>query len=205
MRSYAGFGLAVLAIATLGLATRACAHPGGLDKNGCHLDKATGATHCHHEPKIATCALEHAPKAGDEGVFYGPLIRVKDGDTVDVKIQGVVMDFRLAEIDAPESAQPYGKKSRDELLSLVKDRQVVLVPTDTDRYGRTVAFLWVGEKCINEAMVRQGAAWFYSKYSTDDYLYGVENEARDSKRGLWALPLKDRIEPWVFRDEHRRK
>jgi len=35
------------------------------------------------------------PRAGDEGVFYGPLVRVKDGDSLVAKVQGVAMDFRL--------------------------------------------------------------------------------------------------------------
>ena len=47
-------------------------------------------------------------RPGDEGVFYGPLVSVVDGDTFSAKVQGVVMKFRLQGIDAPEHDQPYG-------------------------------------------------------------------------------------------------
>ena len=163
------------------------------------------SSHAHRlgSKQLATCNLKQAPKAGDEGVFFGPLVRVVDGDTLHAKVQGVVMDFRLAEVDAPESPQPYGSRSRDELAKLVKGKQLVIVPTDTDRYGRTVAFVWIDGMCINEELVRRGAAYFYDEYAGDDFLFGVEEEARAEKRGLWALPPKDRIPPQVWRKERR--
>lgn len=144
-----------------------------------------------------------APRAGDEGVFYGPLIRVKDGDSLVAKVQGVEMDFRLAEIDAPELDQPYGSQAKRELAALAKGQQLVLEPIDTDRYGRTVAHVWNGETHLNEEMVRRGAAWFYPEFARGATLYAVEQEARKAKRGLWTLPAKDRVEPWQWRQRKR--
>lgn len=145
----------------------------------------------------------HAPRAGDEGVFYGPLVRVKDGDSLVVKVQGVAMDIRLAGIDAPELSQPYGRDAKQVLVSLASGRQLVIKPLDTDRYGRTVAHVWNGETQLNTEMVRCGGAWFYSEFARGAELYDVEQEARKGKLGLWALPPKDRIEPWVWRERHR--
>src|SRR5262245_44519426 len=87
----------------------------------------------------------HPPRAGDEGVFFGPLVRVKDGDSLVIKVQGVAMDFRLADIDAPELEQPYGRAAKRELATLVTGQQLVMLPLDTDRYGRTVAQVWAGK------------------------------------------------------------
>jgi len=183
------------------------AHPGGIDKTGCHKDARAGERHCHPEraraEELATCELKRPPRAGDEGVFYGPLVRVRDGDTLEVRVQGVVMDFRLAEVDAPESEQPYGRQARLELLEVVRKQDLVLVPVDTDRYGRTVAFVWRGELCVNHELVRRGAAWFYDEYAKSNALFHVEEEARNARRGLWASPAKERIEPWVWRREKR--
>jgi endonuclease YncB( thermonuclease family) len=145
------------------------------------------------------------PRAGDEGVFYGPLVRVKDGDSLVAKIQGVEMDFRLSDIDAPELDQPYGREAKRELLSLAAGKQLVLMPLDTDSYGRTVAHVWVGNTYLNRELVRRGGAWFYARYARDETLYDVEQEARAAKRGLWALPLRDRIEPWVWRERRRHR
>jgi len=197
--------VALLIVAAL--PSLASAHAGGLDKEGCHNDKKARERHCHPERliarKLATCELVKPPKAGDEGVFFGRFVRTVDGDTFHAKVQGVVMDFRLAEADAPETRQPYGDVAAKELESLLSDRNLVLVPFDTDAYGRTVAFVWVGSMCINKELVRRGAAWFYDEYSNDNALQWVEDEARDAKLGLWALPPRKRMEPWVFRQEKR--
>jgi endonuclease YncB( thermonuclease family) len=147
----------------------------------------------------------HPPHAGDEGVFYGPLVRVKDGDSLVVKVQGVKMEFRLSDIDAPEHDQPYGAEAKRELESLAAGKQLVLVPFDTDRYGRTVAHVWNGDTYLNAELVKRGAAWFYPEFARNPELYNIEQQARDAKRGLWALPLKDRIEPHVWRERKRHR
>jgi endonuclease YncB( thermonuclease family) len=183
------------------------AHPGRVDQNGCHQDAGASKKHCHAERARANAPkfdAAHPPRAGDEGAFHGPLLRVKDGDTLAAKVQGVAMEFRLAEVDAPELHQPYGDKSKQELQSLIAGRYLVIVPFDTDRYGRTVAHIWAGSTHLNAELVKRGAAWFYDAYSRGDALYYVEQDARKAKRGLWALPLKDRLEPWVWRADERR-
>ena len=190
-----------------GSTTLAFAHPGGVDEKGCHNDTKAGERHCHQQrliaKKLSTCDLKRPPKAGDEGVLYGKFVRTTDGDTFEAKVQGVVMDFRLAEIDAPEKDQPYGDASTKALQSLLKGKRLVLVPTDTDRRGRTVAFVWNDKTCINKEMIRRGAAWFYDEYADDPALHGVEGEAREAKVGLWSLPPEDREEPWHWRHEDR--
>ena len=147
----------------------------------------------------------HPPRAGDEGVFYGPLVRVKDGDSLIAKVQGVAMEIRLAEIDAPELDQPYGRAAKQELVSLASGPQLVIMPIDTDRYGRTVAHVWNGSTHLNAELVKRGGAWFYAEFARSEALYILEQEARTAKRGLWALPLKERVEPWVWRDRGRRR
>ncbi|HKR36126.1 MAG TPA: thermonuclease family protein [Steroidobacteraceae bacterium] len=147
----------------------------------------------------------HPPRAGDEGVFYGPLVRVKDGDSLVAKVQGVEMEFRLSDIDAPELDQPYGREAKRELSALAAGKQLVLMPFDTDRYGRTVVHVWNGNTHINAELMKRGAAWFYAEFARNEALYDVEQEARNAKRGLWALPLKDRVEPWVWRERKRGK
>jgi endonuclease YncB( thermonuclease family) len=148
-------------------------------------------------------AAQPPPRPGDEGVFYGPLVRVKDGDSLVVKVQGVAMDFRLAEIDAPELDQPYGEQgeARSQIAragAAARDRAV-----DTDGYGRTVAHIWNGDSYLNAEMVKRGAAWFYRSTLAPRCCITFEQEARDAKRGLWALPPKDHVEPWEWRKRKR--
>jgi endonuclease YncB( thermonuclease family) len=147
----------------------------------------------------------HPPRAGDEGVFYGPLVRVKDGDSLVVKVQGVQMEIRLSDVDAPELDQPYGPRSQQDLMALASGQQLVIMPFDTDRYGRTVAHVWNGSTYLNAELVKRGAAWFYPEFARNAALYDMEQEARNAKRGLWALPLKDRVEPRVWRERKRHR
>jgi|SRR5882672_9367268 len=199
--------LILFLVATLALSARTDAHPGGVDKNGCHVEKATGKRHCHPEraekPKPSCNAP--APKAGDEGVLFGPVVSVTDGDTFKAKIQGVTMKFRLSDLDAPESNQPYGRNARATLVALLGKKDVVMQKVDDDPYGRVVVYAWVGDLNVNRAVMQQGAAWFYSEYAHTDCLYVIEQEARDAKRGLWQLPREQRIEPWNWRQNERSK
>lgn len=193
---------AILAMALL--VSNSFSHPGQVDDDGCHVESATGQRHCHPQRASAARATRRTPpQSGDEGVFFGPFAGISDGDTFFAKVQGVVMEFRLSDIDAPEYDQPYGSRSRDELKSLIAGRQLVLVYEDVDRYGRVVAHVWADDINVGREMIRRGAAWFYARYARDNSLFEVEEEARDAKRGLWALQLNDRIEPWVWR-EHKR-
>jgi endonuclease YncB( thermonuclease family) len=152
---------------------------------------------------LAGAAASTPPRPGDEGVFYGPLVRVKDGDSLVARVQGVAMEFRLADVDAPELDQPYGQTAKQELLALAKGQQLVLRPIDTDRYGRTIVHVWNGDTYLNAEIVKRGAAWFYAEFAHGPTLYDVEQDARKAQRGLWALPLKDRIEPWEWRKRKR--
>ena len=194
--------LRVLALFALGPAL-VCAHPGGTDQNGCHRDSTTRDRHCHPEGARTfdkpIYSAKHPPKAGDEGVLYGPFVAIVDGDTFKAKVQGVVMDFRLEALDAPEHDQPYGDTSTSELAHLIRGRELVLVCDDVDHYGRIVARVWAGNVDVNRELIRRGAVWFDSEYANDDELYKAEQQARDAKRGLWALPPEKRLEPWVWR------
>jgi len=185
----------------------AIAHPGGVDEDGCHKDSRDNTHHCHparakHANKKLAYDDKHPPKPGDEGVFFGPLIKVIDGDTFTAKLQGVVMKFRLQGVDAPEHDQPYGSIATATLREITQGQQLVLVFEDVDKYGRIVVQAWVGNLDVNAEMVRRGAAWFESEWSDDNRLALIEDEARDGKVGLWALP-GPHVEPWVWRKEAR--
>jgi len=67
-----------------------------------------------------------------------------------------------------------------------------------------VGRVWVGRTDVNAEMVRQGAAWVYRRYSRDPALLVLEQEARDRRRGLWALPEAERVPPWDWRRQQHR-
>jgi endonuclease YncB( thermonuclease family) len=137
--------------------------------------------------------------------FAGRVVGVSDGDTLTV-LTGAREEVRvrLAEIDAPESGQPYGARSKQVLSDLAFGRQVRVSTVDIDRYDWVVGRVHAGSRDVNAQMVRQGAAWVFVRYSRDPALPPMEAEARAARRGLWALPEAERMPPWEWRAQHRR-
>ncbi|WP_273861958.1 thermonuclease family protein [Pseudomonas sp. LA5] len=128
------------------------------------------------------------------------VVGVHDGDTLTcLTAQKQQLKIRLAEIDTPESKQPYGNRAQQSLASMVFGKDVRLDVQDTDRYGRKVARVYQGNTDVNAEQVRLGSAWVYRQYLKDRSLLTLEAEARAEKRGLWALPEAERQAPWEWR------
>jgi endonuclease YncB( thermonuclease family) len=146
---------------------------------------------------IVLLALSPAVFAAD---LSGGVVGIADGDTFTLLTSDMQqVKIRLAEIDAPESGQPYGNKSKQALSGLIFGKDVRVVVQTKDRYGRTVGRPYVGDLDVCEEMVRIGAAWVYRQYVVDESLFDVENDAREAKRGIWGLPESDQVEPWNWR------
>lgn len=130
--------------------------------------------------------------------FEGKVVGITDGDTITVLTVGnKQVKVRLAEIDAPEKAQPFGQKSKQALSDMAFGKQVRIDQEDIDRYGRIVGRVYFNGFDINAELVRQGMVWVYRQYAKDLKLLDIEAEAKASRRGLWGDP--DPIPPWEWR------
>lgn len=133
----------------------------------------------------------------------GRVVGITDGDTLTLLVQEHQETIRLAEIDAPEKRQPFGQRSKQALSALAFGKQARLLSSGRDRYGRIVARVYTqgedGEIDVSGEMVRQGAAWVFDRYASDEALYALQEEARAAKRGLWALPAAEQVPPWKWR------
>jgi endonuclease YncB( thermonuclease family) len=130
----------------------------------------------------------------------GRVIRVADGDAFTLLTSDKQqVKIRLAEIDAPESGQPYGSKSKQALSGLIFGKDVRVDVQTTDRYGRTVGRPYVGSLDICEEMVRMGAAWAYREYLRDSSLLTIEADAKANERGFWGLSEAQNMPPWEWR------
>ncbi|MDA5225583.1 thermonuclease family protein [Escherichia coli] len=133
--------------------------------------------------------------------IQGHVIRVLDGDTLEILQDKKPVRVRLANIDAPEKKQDYGRWSTDMMKSLVAGKTVTVTYFQRDRYGRILGQVYAPDGMnINQFMVRAGAAWVYEQYNTDPVLPVLQNEARQQKRGLWSDA--DPVPPWIWR--HRK-
>lgn len=126
---------------------------------------------------------------------------IADGDTLSARCgePGAYeqVKVRLAEIDAPEKAQPFGNVSRQHLASLCFQQQATIRQTSRDRYGRTVARVECQGKDANLEQVRAGMAWAYTKYLTDPEVKVQEAAARAAGAGLWVDQAP--VAPWEWR------
>jgi hypothetical protein len=108
--------------------------------------------------------------------------------------------IRLYGIDTPEKKQAYGQAAKRFTASLTACKIAEVKAYDTDRYSRTVGVVTVNGKNINQSLLEAGYAWQYRKYCKVSFCKDwikLEQEARDSKQGLWADPHA--IAPWDWR------
>lgn len=133
--------------------------------------------------------------------IQGKVIRVLDGDTIEVLQDKNPVRIRLANIDAPEKKQPFGRWSTNQLKALLAGQSVTVSYTQTDRYGRVLGRVITANGTeANRQQVLKGAAWVYDRYNTDNSLPALQREAQTQKRGLWAD--SNPVQPWEWR--HKR-
>lgn len=122
------------------------------------------------------------------------VIRVIDGDTIEIDGGQKV---RYIGIDTPETVDPrepvgcYGKESSDKNKELVLDKEVRLEKdvSETDKYGRLLRYVWVGDLMVNEYLVEEGYA-MSSSYPPDikyqERFVEAQRKAREENKGLWS-------------------
>jgi endonuclease YncB( thermonuclease family) len=144
------------------------------------------------------------PSAADS-VFDGRVVRVFDGDTIEVLVGRETVRVRLAGIDTPERGQPWAERAKQALAARVSGQEVRINRVDVDRYGRTVGEVYADNVCVGCELVRDGHAWVYRRFNQDAVLLELEAEARAARRGLWGLPETERVPPWEWRQEQRER
>ena len=147
---------------------------------------------------ILVALLLSGPTISSE--LQGRIVSISDGDTFTLlTAENRQIRIRLAEIDTPESGQPYGNRAKQALAQLVFGKDVRVEVQDIDRYGRTVGRPYVGDVDVCAELVENGYAWAYRRYLKDPMFLELEKDARDSNRGLWSLPEYERVAPWDWR------
>lgn len=131
-------------------------------------------------------------------IFQAKVIGITDGDTIIVLTKDKKqVKIRLEGIDCPEMKQDFGTKAKQATSDLCFGKQVSIHKSGVDRYGRTLAYVYVGDTCINKELLKLGMAWHFKKYNGDQKLAQLEILAREKKVGLWSQ--QDPIAPWEWR------
>jgi micrococcal nuclease len=122
--------------------------------------------------------------------FSGPVVSVLDGDTIEVLHNTHPERIRLNGIDCPEKGQAFGKRAKQAASALVFGKEVILQTYSLDKYKRAIADVTLPDGTnVNHVLVKEGWRWWYRRYAPGDtVLEGLENEAREGQKGLWAGP-----------------
>lgn len=140
------------------------------------------------------------------GATPATVVRVYDGDTLNLDVQGETVRIRLYGIDAPESGQDGNVAATRFLRRLVLEHPVEVKILETDRLEQAFAVVIREgkESSVNAAMVANGYAWVNpDQCKTDDcpHWKKIESQARMLKLGIWSD--YDVVPPWEFKKQQR--
>lgn len=126
------------------------------------------------------------------------VLKVVDGDTIEIKYDGKVEKVRLIGVNTPETKHPtkgqelYGPEAYSFTKSYLQD-QLVEIEFDVsprDMYGRLLAYVYVGGEMVNELLIANGFARI-SKWPPNtkhaDHFKKLQDEAKKNLTGLWSF------------------
>jgi endonuclease YncB( thermonuclease family) len=130
--------------------------------------------------------------------FTGEVIRILDGDTIEVLHEKKAERIRLYGIDCPEKGQPFGQKAKQATSNLLFGKDVRVHTHGRDKHRHTLGTVFYGDVNINQVLVKEGWCWWFSRYAPkDSMLKQLQEQAMEAKKGLWADP--NPVPPWLYR------
>ncbi len=158
---------------------------------------------------LYSLVLALATSLANAAPLEGRVVGISDGDTITLLDAAKQQHkIRLSGIDAPESGQAFGQKSKANLSALVFNRQVIAQCSKTDKYRREVCKILVGGIDANLEQVKACQAWWYRHYASEqpsrdrEEYEAAEFNAKIRRLGLWAD--KNPVPPWDWRQGNRR-
>ncbi|KAE8538747.1 hypothetical protein D1P53_005110 [Cryptococcus gattii VGV] len=143
--------------------------------------------------------LYHTP-----GPFFRYPFKIRSIPTTQKGLRNETISIRIAGVDAPENAhfgnpaQPHAKESLEWLRATILGKRMRCQLLAKDQYNRIVAVPYISRRLWRDRplplmMLKEGMAVVYKAGGAEygpwglDEMLKVEAEARDAKRGLWAL------------------
>ena len=120
--------------------------------------------------------------------------KIVDGDTIKIETGETV---RFIGIDTPETVDPrkpvqcFAREATFATSALLLGKNVELEVdiSKTDRYGRLLRYIWIGDTLINETLVREGFAYSTSYPPDIKYqarFHEAQKLAQNERKGLWS-------------------
>lgn len=145
---------------------------------------------------VLACALPLWGATADGRELEATVVRIVDGDTIHVRIGSTIEKVRYIGVNTPEvhhptkGEQPGGREASEVNRQLVAGKRVRLQldVQERDRYGRLLAYVWIGDLMVNAELVRQGYAQVMTippNVRYQDLFLKLQRDAREAGRGLW--------------------
>lgn len=124
------------------------------------------------------------------------VLKVYDGDTIQVQGMDLTFKIRMVGIDAPEigyqgqESQPFCQRAKNYLSQKVAGKYITLKSYGLGGYNRQLAEVFIHGNNINLEMIRVGLAEVYTGRKPNSLdsaaYYSEEQKAKDAKRGMWV-------------------
>ncbi|MRX72270.1 nuclease [Bacillus lacus] len=140
-----------------------------------------------------------ADKQGTQKHIPAEVVRVVDGDTVQVSINGRKETVRLLLIDTPETVhpskpvEPFGPEASSFAKKHLEGKSIGLEldASERDKYGRLLAYVHVEGKMFNEMILEEGLARVAYVFAPNtrhvDRFYEIQKAAQKREAGLWSI------------------
>ena len=146
---------------------------------------------------VVSLVISYASFATAKEGETAKILRIIDGDTLEVQIGTKKEKVRIIGIDTPEivdtrtGVQCFGKEASSKLKALIGGKTVSLVANpaeDKDIYKRLLRYVEVNGKDIGASIIADGYAYSYRKYPHPrlDTYNALEKKAREGNKGLWG-------------------
>lgn len=151
--------------------------------------------------KINNPQLNNVDVSAEKEKEMAKVLRVIDGDTIEVSLNNKKETVRLIGIDAPETVDPrttiqcFGKEAAEKAKEVLNEKTVVLESDPTqgnrDKYQRLLRYVFLEDGTfVNKFLISEGLAHEYT-YQSNPYKYqlgfiAAEKQAREGKIGLWS-------------------
>lgn len=138
-------------------------------------------------------------KKKQEAAPNATVTRVMDGDTIEVTMNGEIKEIRLLLVDTPETkhpqkpVEPFGPEATAfvENKLLGQEVRVKVGSEEKDKYGRTLAYVFLGEETIQEMLLEEGlatTAYLYNDLTMLEDFHAAQQIAIDAGIGVWSIP-----------------
>lgn len=135
---------------------------------------------------LASCGFESPASSIDSSPQNAEVVVVLDGDSLEARVGGDLVEVRLLGLNAPERDECFDAEAKDALRQMVGE-SVTISSTDLDQFGRTLAYLTDPEgRLINLKMVEDGLALaLTSDHERLSQFKAAEQRAFEGRKGIW--------------------